>query len=85
VSSVPPRVFAAPSGPGVWQRNRTTRIVLALVAGYLLLAATTHIVLLGIAPVMMSITAVRRREPLAYVAVIGAIVAVVVALSALSH
>jgi hypothetical protein len=59
--------------------------VLAVVVGYLLLAATTHIVLLGIAPVMMSVTAVRRREPLAYVAVIAAIVAVVVALATLAH
>jgi hypothetical protein len=85
LSSVPPHVFAAQARPGLWQRNRTTGTVLALVVGYLLLAVTTHIVLLGIAPVMMSISAVRRREPLAYVAVIAAIIAVVLALGTLAH
>jgi hypothetical protein len=71
--------------PTVWQRNRTTGTVLAVVAAYLVLAATTGIVLLGIMPVMMSITALRRKEPLGIVAVVAAGVAVVIGFTALAH
>jgi hypothetical protein len=59
--------------------------VLGVVAGYLLLASTTHIVLLGILPVTMSLTALRRREPFAFVAVAAAAVSVIFAISTLNH
>jgi hypothetical protein len=52
---------------------------------YVLLAVTTHFVLIGIVPVMASIRAVRRREPLAPLAVVAAVVAVVVGISAFAH
>jgi hypothetical protein len=71
--------------PTMWQRNKTSATVLVVVAVYLVLAATTGIVLLGIMPVMMSITAIRRREPLAVVAVIAAALAVIMAFGALAH
>ncbi|HVM65357.1 MAG TPA: hypothetical protein VMU14_10885 [Acidimicrobiales bacterium] len=54
-----------------------------MVALYLLVAWATHIVLLGIFPVSMSLQAVRRREPFGFVAVIAAVVAMAVAVSAL--
>jgi hypothetical protein len=55
-----------------------------LVAAYLAIAATTHVALLGIAPVLVSIRAMSRREPLAIFAIGGAIVAVIVGFAALS-
>jgi hypothetical protein len=82
---VPQRVFAARSSGRVWRRNHTTVTVLAVVAGYLVLASTTHIVLLGILPVTMSLTALRRREPFAFVAVVAAAVSVLFAISTLTH
>jgi hypothetical protein len=69
----------------VLQRNRLTFTAIAVVAVYVVIAATTRVVLLGIFPLMMSFRAFQRRESLAPVALICAIVAVVVALSALSH
>ncbi len=80
---MPPRVLAPRSGSGIYQQNRTTIAVLGVVGLYLLLAASTHIVLLGIFPVSMSLRALRRREPFAFVAVAAAVVAVVVAVSML--
>jgi hypothetical protein len=83
MSSVPQRVLTARPSAGLYQQNRTTVTVLGVVAGYLLLAAATHIVLFGILPLSMSIGAVRRREPFAFVAVIAAVLALVLAVSAL--
>jgi len=83
LSRVPQRVLSPPSGSGMYQQNRTTVAVLGVVGLYLLLAAATHIVLLGIFPVSMSLRALRRREPFAFVAVAAAVVAVGVAISML--
>jgi hypothetical protein len=81
--AVPQRVLAARPTAGIYQLNKTTVTVLGVVAGYLVLAAATHIVLLGIFPVSMSFTAARRREPLAFVAVIAALASVAVAVGTL--
>jgi hypothetical protein len=66
------------------KQNSLSFTVMGVVALYILLAMSTHIVVLGILPVVLSVRAVRRREPLAPVAVIAAIVAVGVAFAALS-
>jgi len=50
-----------------------------MVAFYFVLAQTIGIVLLGIAPAMMSFRVVQRREPLRWIAVAAAGLAVVMA------
>ena len=66
------------------QRNSVSLIAIGVVALYILLAVSTHIVLLGIFPVLMSVRAIKRREALAPFAVIAALVAVGVAIIALT-
>jgi hypothetical protein len=80
----PPRYSTAPQ-PTVLERNRTTLTALAVVVGYLVLAKTTGIVLLGIFPVMLSIRAFQRKEQLAPLALLAAAVAVVFSLSVMAH
>ena len=82
---MPQRVLAAGTGAGLYQQNRMTVAVLGVVGAYLVLAAATHIALLCILPVSMSLRALRRHEPFAFVAVIAAVVSVVVAIGALMH
>lgn len=67
------------------RRNRLTLTAIAVVAVYVVIAATTRVVLLGIFPLLLSYRAFRRGETLAPIALICAIVAVVIAVSALSH
>jgi hypothetical protein len=67
------------------QRNRLTLTAIAVVAVYVLLAATTRVVLLGIFPLLLSYRAFRRGETLAPIALICAIIAVVIAVATLSH
>lgn len=50
---------------------------------YILLAMTTHFVLIGILPVLMSVRAIKAKETLAPAAVAAAVVAVLVAFAAL--
>jgi len=69
----------------LYQRNSMTFTTLAVVIGYLVLAATTGIVLLGILPGMLSIRAVGRGEKLAPLAVIAAVGAVAFSLSVMTH
>jgi Protein of unknown function (DUF2510) len=80
---VPQRVLLAGPTSGFYQQNRSTVTALGVVALYLVLAAATHIVLLGIFPASLAYRAVRRREPFAFVAVIAAIVGVVLTVGAL--
>jgi Protein of unknown function (DUF2510) len=65
------------------QRNRHSLTAIAVVAAYVLLAVTTHFVLIGIVPIMLSVRAIKAKETLAPAAVIAAVIAVVVALTAL--
>lgn len=51
---------------------------MVVAAIYVALAATTRVYLIGILPVLMAYRAVRRREPLAALAVIAAVVALAV-------
>jgi hypothetical protein len=80
-----PAAFSSAPNPTLFQRNRTTMTTLAVVAGYLVLAATTRIVLLGIFPMMLGIRAFQRKEPLAPLAIVAAVGALLVALSVIAH
>jgi hypothetical protein len=81
---VPPQI-ATPGRGSFVEQNRITLTVLAVVVGYLVLAVTTRVVFLGVFPVMMSMRAMKRREPLGVLAVAAAGAAVVMALIALQH
>jgi hypothetical protein len=69
----------------IFQRNRLSFTTLAVVAAYVVIAATTHVVMLGILPVLLSFRAFRRGEMFAPFALVGALAAVLIAVSALSH
>jgi hypothetical protein len=69
--SQPPRTFA--------KQNSASVKAIAVVAIYVVLAVATHIVFIGIFPVLLAFRAVQRREQLAPVAVIAAIIAIAVA------
>jgi len=65
-------------------RNHFSFLTLGVAGAYLLLGLTTHIILLGIFPIFMSVRAVRRKEPLAPLAVAGAILVVIISISILA-
>ena len=54
---------------GFAQRNRNSLIVAVIAVVYVVLAATVHIVVLGILPALFCVRAVQSREPLAWPAV----------------
>ena len=85
VAWTPPQAVAQAAAraatPTFTQQNKLTLTVLAVVVAYVLIASATGIVFLGIAPVMMSIRAVKRKEPLCVLAVVAAGAAVALALS----
>jgi hypothetical protein len=58
-----------------------TFTVFGVVVAYVALASLTGITLLGIAPVMMSVRAVQRKEPLRALAVVAAVVGMLLAVS----
>jgi Protein of unknown function (DUF2510) len=74
----------APANLSFATRNSLSLIAIGVVVIYILLAVTTHVILLGIFPVLMSVRATKRREALAPVAVIAALVAVGVAIITLT-
>jgi hypothetical protein len=73
----------ASSQPTFAKRNSLSLTAIGVVALYVLLAMTTHFVLIGILPVLMSVRAIKAKETLAPAAVAAAIVAVLVAFAAL--
>jgi hypothetical protein len=73
----------APANVSFAQRNRHSLTAIGVVALYVLLAMTTHFVLIGIVPVMLSVRAIKAKETMAPAAVAAAVVAVLVALVAL--
>ena len=73
----------APANLTFAKRNRHSLTAIGVVTLYVLLAMTTHFVLIGIVPVMLSIRALKAKEALAPAAVLAAVVAVVVAFAAL--
>ena len=77
----------APTATGqltLTQRNPTTFMAVFVVALYLVLAASTGIVLVGIFPAMLAFRALQRREPLAVLAVVAAAVAIVFSMTVLT-
>ena len=54
-----------------------------MVAAYIVLALTVHVVLLGILPVLLAIRAIKSKDRLAPAAVVAAVVAIGVALLAI--
>jgi hypothetical protein len=66
------------------QRNSTTFTAIFVVALYLVLAASTGIVLIGIFPAMLAFRALQRREPLAVLAMAAAAIAIVFSLTVLA-
>jgi hypothetical protein len=67
------------------RRNQYAFITLGIVALYVLIAWKSHVYVLGVLPVVMSIRSKSRGEPLAVVAIIAAAVAVLVAVLGLTH
>jgi hypothetical protein len=65
------------------QRNRHSLTAIGVVALYVLLAVTTHFVLIGIVPIVLSVRAFKAKETLAPAAVGAAIIAVLVAFATL--
>jgi len=78
-----PNLVTRPRGSA--SSSSTSFTAIGVVALYLLIAASTGIVLLGVLPVMLSIRAFQRGEKLAPVALAAAALAILVALSALAH
>ena len=77
--------FGAAGRRTLTRRNSTTFTAIFVVALYLVLAATTGIVLIGIFPAMLAFRAFQRREPLATLAVAAAAVAIVFSMAVLTH
>jgi len=73
----------APAKVSFAKRNTQSLTAIGVVVAYVLLALTTHFVLIGILPVLMSIRAIKAKETLAPAAVAAAVIAVVVAFAAL--
>lgn len=74
----------APQNLTFVQQNRLSLIAGAVVAAYIVIALTSRIVLVGILPIVLSVRAMRRREPLAPFAVGAAIIAVIIAIAAIT-
>ncbi|HMD44713.1 MAG TPA: hypothetical protein VKG43_01040 [Acidimicrobiales bacterium] len=76
----------APGGQATFaHRNQLSLTTLVVVALYILVAVSTHLAFIGILPVVLSIRAASRREPLAPLAVVGAVAALVVGITTLAH
>jgi hypothetical protein len=71
------------SQPSMLEQNSTSFLAIGVVIGYLVLAATTGVVLLGIFPVILSINAIGKGEKLAPLAMFAAALAVAFALGLL--
>ncbi len=81
----PSPTFAPASPRGLTQRNPTTFMAIFVVALYLVLAATTGIVLIGIFPAVLAFRAFQRREPLAALAIAAAAVAIIFSFTVLTR
>jgi ABC-type sugar transport system permease subunit len=77
--------FGADAQRTLTHRNQTTFTAMFVVGLYLVLAATTGIVLVGIFPAILAFRAFQRREPLAVLAVAAAAVAIVFSMTVLTR
>jgi Protein of unknown function (DUF2510) len=74
---------ARPAQQSFGTANKLTLIAMAVVAAYVVIALATGVVFLGIFPVLLAFRATKRKEPLAPLAIVAAVVAIGVALVAL--
>jgi hypothetical protein len=74
-----------PAGNSFSARNAASIRAIIFSVAYLVIAALTGFVLLGIVPVVMTFRAVSRREPLMPVAALASAVVVVVSVATLTH
>lgn len=65
--------------------NRFSFIAVGVSILYLVIAVTTHFVILGILPIGMAIRALGRKEKLAPVALVLAVIALVVGITGFTH
>ncbi len=79
-----PQAPVRAGGGSLWERNRYALITMGIVAVYVILAVETHIVMLGIWPILMSIRSWQRKEPIAGLAVCAAVAAMLIAVLALT-
>jgi hypothetical protein len=83
-----PWTGAGPGGGvrrGLWAGNRLSLIAGIVCVVYLLIAILTHFVLIGVAPLLLSVRALRARERLAPFALGASIVVIVVSIATFSH
>jgi hypothetical protein len=69
-------VSASMMGGSFWSRNQASLTATGAAAVYVAIAIGAHFVLLGILPVLMCVRAFQRKETLAPLALVAAIVAV---------
>lgn len=65
--------------------NRFSFIAIGVSVLYLIIAVATHFVILGILPIGMAIRAMARKEKLAPVALVFAVIALVVGIAGFAH
>ena len=80
VVNAAPASYAHPNRPAgrpasMWAANHVALTALGVVALYIAIALQTRVVLLGMVPLMLSLRSMRRREPLAPLAIAAACVA----------
>jgi hypothetical protein len=66
------------------QSSRYSLITVGVSALYVLLAATSHVVFIGVLPALMAFRSFQAKEKLAPVAAVAAVVSIIVAFTALS-
>ncbi|HEX2903084.1 MAG TPA: DUF2510 domain-containing protein [Jatrophihabitans sp.] len=81
--------YGSPYGTQVqrstWQRNQLSFITMIVGVLYLLLAFEAHFVFIGALPVLLTVRAFNRKEPLAWIAAIVTAVAVIIGIVALTR
>jgi hypothetical protein len=65
------------------KRNSKSLTAIGVVALYIVIALSTRVVFIGVLPVLMAVRATKRKEQLAPVAIVAAVIAVAVALLAI--
>jgi hypothetical protein len=78
-----PPAYRASTSTSYATRNKRSLTAIGVTALYIVLAMAAHIVFIGILPVAMAIRAIRQKEQLAPFAVVAAVIAVILAFTAL--
>jgi hypothetical protein len=73
---------AAPVGAkGLYVRNQYAAMAVLVAVIYVLLDVTTHFVLLGIVPIILTVRSFMRKEQFAFVAAIAAVGAIAISVA----